>query len=172
MFSQQIADVSALEPALQSRLEIIQDKVVDLLHDLQSAEQDYSHVFSFSDCISSVQDALRRLTTESLEENEITGPINWELFGERLFNRRTHAKLSQKELSARVGVSATVIRYIENATKRPGRKTLLRLLSIPELQLKVNDVTRRSVNGDSTDAGWTPNSLLPPDMTRSTCCRR
>lgn len=162
MLPQPLADVSALEPALQTRMEIIQDKVVDLLHELQSAEHDYSHVFPFSDCIASVQNVLHCLTSESFEKDEITGPINWELFGETLFNRRNKAKLNQQEVATRVGVTTTVIRYIENATKRPGRKTLLRLLSIPELKLKVNDVTRRSVIGDGADTGWLPNSVLGP----------
>ena len=166
MLPKSLAGVSALEPVLQSRMERIQDKVVDLLHELQSAEQEYSHVFPFSECIASMQNVLHRLTAESFEEDEITGPFNWQLFGETLFNRRNKAKLNQQELAARVGVTATVIRYIENATKRPGRKTLLRLLSIPELQLKVNDVTRRSPAGESTEPGWLrwlPNSVLGPE---------
>lgn len=160
MLPHPLAEVSALEPALQSRLELIQDKVVDLLHELQSADQAYSHVFPFSECIASMQNVLHRLTASSFEEDEITGPINWELFGETLFKRRSKAKMSQQELGARVGVTSTVIRYIENATKRPGRKTLLRLLAIPELQLKVNDVTRRSATGENAETGWLPNSLL------------
>lgn len=159
MLPQPLANISELEPALQSRMELIQDKVVDLLHELQSAEQEYSHVFPFSDCIASVQNALHQLTTQSFED-EIAGPIDWPLFGETLFNRRNKAKLNQQEIATRVGVTTTVIRYIENATKRPGRKTLLRLLSIPELQLKVSDVTRRAASGEGLEAGWLPNSML------------
>ena len=89
-----------------SKIEIAQDKMVDLLHDFQSMAQNCNEPAFFNKCAEHIQKALQSITTDSLETEEITGPINWPLFGERLLHRRTEAKLTQKEIGARVGVSA------------------------------------------------------------------
>ena len=143
-----------------SKIEIAQDKMVDLLHDFQSMAQNCNEPAFFNKCAEHIQEALQSITTDSLGAEEITGPINWALFGERLLHRRTEAKLTQKEIGARVGVSATFVRFIENGSKSPSRATLLRLLAVPELKLKVSDVVRRSP--DDEDIGWMPNSMLSP----------
>ena len=149
-----------LDRIMLSKIEIAQDKMLDLLHDFQSMAQGYSDPAFFNQCTEHIQKALNSITTDELGAEEITGPINWALFGERLLQRRTEANLTQKEIAARVGVSSTFIRFIENGRKSPSRATLLRLPAIPELKLKVSDVVRRAP--DDEDIGWMPNSMLSP----------
>ena len=152
-----------LDAALQNRLESIQDKLLDALHDAQSLTQvarNNDDIASLTASITHIQLALSSVTTDWSAEAEIKGPINWKLFGERLYHRRSEAKLSQKEVGAKSGVTGTFIRYIENAVKHPSRKTLLRLLAIPELKMKVSDVTQRSPDGVETT--WLPTAYLAP----------
>ncbi len=59
-------------------------------------------------------------------------PINWNLFGKCLRKRRAEARLTQKEVGARIGVTDTLIRYIEGAEKRPSR-TIAALASEEDL---------------------------------------
>jgi transcriptional regulator with XRE-family HTH domain len=155
--------VSEFDAVTQSKVEIIQEQILGILHSLQSLVQTLEGgkgVAALDECTEHIQKGLRSITTDFLDENEITGPINWNLFGKCLRKRRCDARLTQKEVGARVGVTDTFIRYIEGAEKRPSRKILFRLLAIPELKLKVSDVTQRSANG--RDVAWVLNSWLSP----------
>ena len=79
--------------------------------------------------------------TEHDDEKNWLDEIDWKAFGLRLVQKRDAAKMQQKELANLVGVTAQTIRNLEMAAKRPSRELLFRLLAIPELNLKIGDIT-------------------------------
>jgi len=163
LISDSTRTVSEFDAVTQTKVETLQEQILGILHSLQSLSQSVENGKGASvldECAEHLQKGLRSITTDSLYENEITGPINWNLFGKCLRKRRAEARLTQKEVGARIGVTDTFIRYIEGAEKRPSRTILFRLLAIPELKLKVSDVTQRSAS--DADASWALNSLLAP----------
>jgi transcriptional regulator with XRE-family HTH domain len=56
-------------------------------------------------------------------------------FGERLRQHRDEAQLTQEELADLSGLSASLIRKLEQGSKTPTRKALLSLCAVPELKL-------------------------------------
>jgi transcriptional regulator with XRE-family HTH domain len=95
--------------------------------------------------------------TEHDDEKNWLDEIDWKAFGLRLVQKRDAAKMQQKELANLVGVTAQTIRNLEMAAKRPSRELLFRLLAIPELNLKIGDIT-----GEENKPTLIPTSWLAP----------
>ena len=58
----------------------------------------------------------------------------------------------------KVDVTATTIRNIESQRRRPGRGLMLKLLAVPELDLRVSDIELEQSLGTT----WTPTSWFAP----------
>jgi hypothetical protein len=100
---------SALEDSV-SQLSRVQSKLVDTLHALQLLPPHL--VKDHNRAVRAVQEALTLVG--DTDDSEAIGPIDWVKFGERLFQRRTAAALTQEWLADRVGVTATTIRQLEH----------------------------------------------------------
>lgn len=162
LISDSTRTVSEFDSVTQTKIETIQEQILGILHSLQSLSQSVESgkgVSALDECTEHLQKGLRSITTDSLYENEITGPINWNLFGKCLRKRRAEARLTQK-VGARIGVTDTFIRYIEGAEEASKSHDTFSASCNPELKLKVSDVTQRSAS--DADASWALNSLLAP----------
>lgn len=137
-------------------IEPIQLRLVEMLHEMQKGSTE--GVSNLREAARYVQKALR-LLGESDDSAEL-GPIDWAAFAGRLKERRQAADLSQEDLAAQVGVSATTIRNLENQRKRPGRSLMLKLLAVPQLDLRVSDIQLDAELNPG--APWTPTSWFAP----------
>lgn len=146
---------SALEDSV-GQLTRVQSKLVDTLHALQLLSPQL--VKDHNRAVRAIQEALT-LVGDS-DDSEAIGPIDWVKFGERLYQRRTAAGLTQEWLAERVGVTATTIRQLEHHTRRARRSLMLKLLAVPELNLRVSDIELSA----EMSAGYrhTPTSWLGP----------
>lgn len=91
-------------------------------------------------------------------------------FGEVLRERRDNAKMSQKEIAALAGVSTSMIRAIEHGERRPGLRVLMRLLSIPTLELDLEDLAG-STPGGMQPAIWLAPEYDPRELLRELCAK-
>lgn len=139
-----------------SDLERVQVKLVEALHELQKGG--VAPAANAAEAIRCVQKALT-LLGDSDDSSEL-GPIDWPAFATRLRERREAAELSQEALAELVGVSSTTIRNLERQRKRPGRGLMLKLLAVPQLNLRVSDIELDSVL--SPGVTWTPTSWFAP----------
>ena len=137
-------------------LEQIQVKLVEALHEMQKPVS--PPVRMLRDSIRYVQKALT-LVGDPNDRTEL-GPVDWSAFAARLHERRIAAQLSQETLAEKVDVTATTIRNIESQRKRPGRGLMLKLLAVPELNLRVSDIELDAEL--SHGATWTPTSWFAP----------
>ncbi len=112
---------------------------------------------SVQECFLLLQKAVARLNDEDELWPDTTAPVDWVAFGKMLKLRRQRAHLSPKELADLAEVSESMIRFIESAQKHPSRKLVLRLLSIPALNLRLDDVI-----GDTDQSGVIPTLWLAP----------
>lgn len=76
-------------------------------------------------------------------------------FGSAVRERREAARMSQRRLALRAGLSDKTIKNLESGRQPPSRKTLVALLAVPELHLRVKDVSRLPAA-----AAWQPNSWM------------
>jgi transcriptional regulator with XRE-family HTH domain len=138
------------------QLSRVQNKLVDTLHALQLLPPHL--VKDHSRAVRAVQEALTLVG--DTDDSEAIGPIDWVKFGERLLQRRTAAALTQEWLADRVGVTATTIRQLEHHNRKARRSLMLKLLAVPELNLRVSDIELSA----EMSAGYrhTPTSWLGP----------
>ena len=146
---------SALEDSV-GQLSRVQSKLVDTLHALQLLPPHL--VKDHNRAVRAIQEALTLVG--DTDDSEAIGPIDWVKFGERLQKRRTAAGLTQEWLADRVGVTSTTIRQLEHHTRRARRSLMLKLLAVPELNLRVSDIELSA----EMSAGYrhTPTSWLGP----------
>ena len=137
----------------------IEGQMLALLTRLQDLSASRPGNLNLEESIMFQQRALSCLSaaTEHDDEKDWLEEIDWKSFGLRLVQRRDAANMHQKELAGLVGVTAQTIRNIESAAKRPSRELLFRLLSIPELNLRVSDIT-----GEENRPTLIPTSWLAP----------
>lgn len=149
---------------MRSRIEQIQAGLGALLFELERFADDYPDQAPIARCLKGVRTAQAFLASDDAladDDDEVTTVVDWKAFGQRLFKKRTAAKMSQKELAARVGKTSTMIRYIEKGRKAPGRKTLSLLLEIPELGLgTVDNAQKADRETNSNDDSVEPNAVL------------
>ena len=146
---------SALEDSV-GQLSRVQSKLVDTLHALQLLPPHL--VKDHNRAVRAIQEALTLVG--DTDDSEAIGPIDWVKFGERLHQRRTAAGLTQEWLADRVGVTATTIRQLEHHNRKARRSLMLKLLAVPELNLRVSDIELSA----ELSAGYrhTPTSWLGP----------
>ena len=146
---------SALEDSV-GQLSRVQSKLVDTLHALQLLPPHL--VKDHNRAVRAIQEALTLVG--DTDDSEAIGPIDWVKFGERLQKRRTAAGLTQEWLADRVGVTATTIRQLEHHNRKARRSLMLKLLAVPELNLRVSDIELSA----ELSAGYrhTPTSWLGP----------
>ncbi|MFT3754930.1 MAG: L-histidine N(alpha)-methyltransferase [Pseudoxanthomonas sp.] len=82
-------------------------------------------------------------------------------FGERLRQHRDEAGLTQEELASLSGLSASLIRKLEQGSKQPTRNALLCLCAVPELKLVPSTVSGMPASRDGAPR-VTPNWYVPP----------
>lgn len=162
-----VSDTAAISEASQDmhrRIERIQAGLGALLFELERFTEDYPRQAPVARCLKGVRAAQAALASEHSvadDDDEVTTAVDWKAFGQLLFKKRTAAKLSQKELAARVGKTSTMIRYIEKGRKAPSRKTLSLLLAIPELGLGLSDNSQKADREtNSNDDSVEPNAVL------------
>lgn len=143
-------------PLESTTLEQIQVKLVEALHEMQKDTE--SPVRNLRDSIRFVQQALT-LVGDPEDRTEV-GPVDWSSFAALLHDRRVAAHMSQEALAEKVDVTATMIRYIESQKRRPGRGLMLKLLAVPELELRVSDIELDPEQSPGT--AWTPTSWFAP----------
>lgn len=142
-------------PREPTSLEQIQLKLVEALHEMQKDVE--TPIRKLPDCIRFVREALA-LVGDSDDITE-AGPIDWSAFAACLRERRVAAQMTQEALAERVRVTATMIRHIENQRRRPSRGLMLKLLAVPELELRVSDI---ELDANQNGATWTPTSWFAP----------
>ena len=145
---------SALEGLADPAL--VQAKLVEALHALQRLRPD--QIQNHDRAVRALQEALT-IVGDS-DERELLGPIDWRKFGERLRVRRTSAGLSQETLADKVGVTSTTIRALELHKRTARRGLMLKLLALPDLNLRVSDIELSAER--SAGSRWTPTSWLGP----------
>ena len=146
---------SALEDSI-GQLSRVQSKLVDTLHALQLLPPHL--VKDHNRAVRAIQEALTLVG--DTDDSDAIGPIDWVKFGDRLLQRRTAAALTQEWLADRVGVTATTIRQLEHHNRKARRSLMLKLLAVPELNLRVSDIELSA----EMSAGYrlTPTSWLGP----------
>ncbi len=146
---------SALEDSV-GQLSRVRSKLVDTLHSLQLLPPHL--VKDHNRAVRAVQEALTLVG--DTDDSEAIGPIDWVKFGERLYQRRTAAGLTQEWLADRVGVTSTTVRQLEHHTRKARRSLMLKLLAVPELNLRVSDIELSA----EMSAGYrlSPTSWLGP----------
>ncbi|HNN98174.1 MAG TPA: helix-turn-helix transcriptional regulator, partial [Pseudomonadota bacterium] len=73
----------------------------------------------------------------------VVSRAQWAQFGMLLRDRRNAAGLSRAQLARRAKLSESTIKFTETARHPPSRVTLIRLLGVPELQLRWDQVPGR-----------------------------
>jgi transcriptional regulator with XRE-family HTH domain len=153
---------SALEDSV-GQLSRVQSKLVDTLHSLQLLPPHL--VKDHNRAVRAVQEALTLVG--DTDDSEAIGPIDWVKFGERLLQRRTAAALTQEWLADRVGVTATTIRQLEHHNRKARRSLMLKLLAVPELNLRVSDIelsAEMSAGYRLTPTSWLGMTYDPVSM--------
>lgn len=143
-------------PREHTSLEQIQVKLIEALHEMQKDCD--AEIPNLSHSIRFVQKALTLVG--DADDGTEAGPVDWPTFAARLRDRRLAAKMSQEVLAEKVDVTATTIRNIESQRRRPGRGLMLKLLAVPELDLRVSDIELDAEQ--SHGAAWTPTSWFAP----------
>jgi transcriptional regulator with XRE-family HTH domain len=143
-------------PREHTSLEQIQVKLIEALHEMQKDCD--ADIPNLSHSIRFVQKALTLVG--DADDGTEAGPVDWPTFAARLRDRRLAAKMSQEVLAEKVDVTATTIRNIESQRRRPGRGLMLKLLAVPELDLRVSDIELDAEQ--SHGAAWTPTSWFAP----------
>lgn len=143
----------------RSEVESMEELMMTMLKRLQNLAMLRPGNLNIEEGILFQQRALTCLSsaTEHDDEKNWLDEIDWKAFGLRLVQKRDAAKMQQKELANLVGVTAQTIRNLEMAAKRPSRELLFRLLAIPELNLKIGDIT-----GEENKPTLIPTSWLAP----------
>ena len=82
-------------------------------------------------------------------------------FGDRLRQHRDEAGLTQEELARLCGLSASLVRKLEQGSKQPTRNALLNLCAVPELKLVPGSVSAMPTDRDVASR-VSPNWYVPP----------
>ena len=133
---------------------LAQAKLVEALHTLQQLRP--STIKDHDRAVRGLQEVLAIVSDSA--ESEMLGPIDWRKFGERLRVRRLAAGHTQDTLGAKVGVTGTTIRALELHKRKARRGLMLRLLAVPDLNLRVSDIELSAER--SAGSRWTPTSWL------------
>jgi transcriptional regulator with XRE-family HTH domain len=137
-------------------LAVTQQKLVDALHWLEQVP--VQRVPHYDRALRALRETLSLVS--DADESEVLGPIDWPKFGERLRVRREASGLTQEGLAYKVGVTGTTIRNLEQSKKKGRRGLMLRLLALPDLDLRVSDI---EITIQRTATGrWKPGSWLGP----------
>lgn len=124
----------------------------------QELGQEYRKNSQVHECLLYLQRALACLNGD--EEDlalDSTVDIDWGKFGTCVRDCRQRANLGQKELAAELDISTGTIRAIESGTRRPSRDLLLRMMALPSLGLRMEDIA-----ADAMGEGIVPTSWLAP----------
>ncbi|HRI53296.1 MAG TPA: helix-turn-helix transcriptional regulator, partial [Pseudomonadota bacterium] len=108
-----------------------------------------------------LQAALAVFSQNELEQAAAAVPVDPRTsgaFGSLLRQRRELAGLSQRRLAVRAALSDKTIKNVESGRQAPSRGTLVALLAVPELNLRVRDVSRLP-----EAALWQPNCWFSPE---------
>ena len=140
------ADISSLRLAVEQ-----------LTQQAQSLADYYGKNAGVQECLLFLHKALTCVSDEDELWPDPSIQIDWVSFGKKMKQRRQQAKLGIKELADLADMSESMIRFVEGAKKRPSRKLLLRLLAIPDLNLRLEDVI-----GDRSQAGVIPTLWIAP----------
>lgn len=143
----------------RTEIEEIETQMLEMLGRLKQLSINWPGNLHLEESILYQQRALTSLSTvaETPDDKDLLGQVDWKAFGLRLIQHREAAKMQQKELAGLLDVTALTVRNIESAAKRPSRDLLFRLLAIPELNLKISDLT-----GDENKPRLIPTSWLAP----------
>ncbi len=90
--------------------------------------------------------------------------VDWQNLGKRLQRKRMLAKLGQKEIAEQVGISEAMIRAIEGGQRRPSRTVLLRLLAVPSLGLRLEDIATAAANDGVVPTSWLAHNYDPAQL--------
>ena len=117
------------------QLSRVQNKLVDTLHALSFCRRTGQRPQP-----GGARDSGSALTlVGDTDDSETIGPIDWVKFGEACKNGGPQGT-TQEWLADRVGVTATTIRQLEHHTAGRRRSLMLKLLAVPELNLRVSDI--------------------------------
>ena len=139
---QQLATIHAQALALASQLESF---AAGEPMDQQATWTEYAgmlqDVVHFSECAEN---------PESTKDDLLLNRQQWQAFGRLLRDRREAAGFSRSELSRLAKLSDATVKFAETARYPPSRKTLIRLLAVPQLNLTWSDLP------------WRPGAAPPP----------
>jgi transcriptional regulator with XRE-family HTH domain len=113
-----------------------------------------------------LQDLHKSCPTELLGEAEgltndgALDPARVKEFGDAVARARKEAGLSPMQLAKRAGISERTVRNVEQATNIPTHATILRLLSVREMGLSLDQVPW--MTGPEVTLGSAPNCWLAP----------
>lgn len=110
-----------------------------------------------SECLQLLKKARASISEEDEGWPSPDVKIDWVAFGKTLKLRRRTAKLGLKELADMADISASMIRAVESAEKRPSRNLLRSLLMVPRLNLRLDDIM-----GDNSSDKVVPTLWMAP----------
>ena len=90
-----------------------------------------------------------------------TESISGRPFGEALRQHRDESGFTQEQLAEHAGLSASLVRKLEQGSKLPTRDTLLRLCSVPELKLIPQEISTLPAIRERSYR-LAPNWYVPP----------
>lgn len=121
------------------------------------------HMRALQTLITSLHEASPAEVSSGLPDSEGEGmldPAQAQEFGKTLERLRTAAKISRTELASRAGLSRNTILNIESGKNNPTYMTMTRLLAVPELGLRHDEVPwRQPSDGEAQSA---PNCWIAP----------
>lgn len=156
-----MAKPSSSESEATTLLQQAQTQIVIALQATQAARDAKDEQANRGEAVHLLQAALAVLSQDDQATQADAVPVDPRAlgaFGASLRQRREQAGLSQRRLALRAGLSDKTIKNIESGRQEPSRATLVALLAVPELKLRVKDVSRLP-----EAAAWEPNCWLSPE---------
>lgn len=118
-----------------------------------------------SECLQLLKKARASISEEDEGWPSPDVKIDWVAFGKTLKLRRRTAKLGLKELADMADISASMIRAVESAEKRPSRNLLRSLLMVPRLNLRLDDIMGDNSSDSVIPTVWFAPHYDPRQMT-------
>lgn len=159
--------------ALASRLaDGLQAQALSVLHGLQlftegrpaaDRERWQAHHKALQGLIDALHAASPHETTSddpSVDAEGILDPARVGDFGALLRRLRTSSKIARNSLASRAGLSRNTIHNLEAGRHNPTHATVMRLLTVPELGLRHDDIPWRQTTEDALTSA--PNCWIAP----------
>ncbi|HRI48936.1 MAG TPA: L-histidine N(alpha)-methyltransferase [Pseudomonadota bacterium] len=141
--------LSSAAPSRQQQLATIHAQALALASQLESfaAGEPMAQQATWTEYAGMLQDVVHfsecAENPDSTKDELLLNQKHWQSFGRLLRDRREAAGFSRSELSRLAKLSDATVKFAETARYPPSRKTLIRLLAVPQLNLTWDDLPWR-----------------------------